>query len=1060
MGNYNPYAPDILGQEWVPIRDENTVFSATVNAVEYGHGFHLDTARTLQDGRFYVNEIPTNLDAQEVWLAAIYPRGLEDASGPIRRVIIPVDSTAVTGASVSSSRTGPAILLTPEISDYFLLSTNNADSIVRMSFNTQQYTVLTGKRILAVNLLYSARRFFGTETRDNGPFIQLIDLTNSKVQTLSTNGNDIPEGGSISTGQTLRARFGETCRFWQSPITRERLPWVYPGDLGKFDASSINRLAIQMVTGSNWTIVVGGAVYFWYAALEVIFCEEQRLAIGALGDAVEGTVGGAYDDLIYGANIVTLRTLPGRALLPVLEPGDYTLTLSVADFGDFASGFVGSANLNAGRELYALPTQPGVQITEPFPPEEHLDETLSSVTTHVLPQLSLHTSGGPLTEVHAYGRQGRAPVYGGISAIQDIYDNIPALGFANRPYPQVRFYARKFDTTTVPLKLDSTNVTGVGLSVQVTPAEHDLLPEIIDGWKECTLRFPTAPSMGGVAGNPVWRFTSVGEQAGSQWQVLSACAPAVSGIAGNLLNQVPAAHRLGTATYQPPAGDTVELSWLSPFATGAVLDPDCDAVLLFSQDPATITGVSISPATQTVTGVGLGCGGLPCCMVTGIGYNRVTWDLPVNTGIADDTFARTVAAGGWGTASDGKPWTTSGTAGDFSVDGDEGLIDISAIGTNRFAWVDIGGREQDVTVAVRIDEAAESGSLRAGVTARLTDANNSYRAEIQYTSGDVAQLVLIQRAAAVDTILQTVTLGSLRPAQTTPRKVRLQVKGINLRAKAWDSDQPEPWWQIITTDSALATGNNAGVYARDSTGAATSIWYFTEFTVRPPDHAFGGYELQRFDSRTGLFETIMLASSPAVTGFSDYEARVDTNSVYRIRAVNLYQFAGQWSTQVTGAPATPGVSGNGTCDLTGALMFTSNADQTGARNCAYIMQWDADPPTEGFTLPEAQRVNFEELYNRDGRVAFHGTERGLEAFSRQLLIQAAAIDPSVLANVKTLRDLAWADLPYVCVRDDKGNRWYANVRVPDVAIRDNRSKYLATVDVVETSIEPCVVDPA
>jgi hypothetical protein len=267
-----------------------------------------------------------------------------------------------------------------------------------------------------------------------------------------------------------------------------------------------------------------------------------------------------------------------------------------------------------------------------------------------------------VTEVHACGRQD-PPVYASIAATGHLRRHLRVAA----DYPQVRFYARKFDTTTV-LKLDSTNVTGAGLAV-AHPAEHDALPEIVDGWKECTLRFPTAPSMGAVAGFPAWQFTSVGEKAGSRWEVLAACAPAVSGIPGNLLQQVvPATQRLGTATYQPPSGDTVELTWLSPYATGAVVDPDCDAVLIFSQDPAGVTGIGLSQLTQTITGVGLDCGSLPCCIPTGIGYQRVTWGLPVNTGIADDTFDRTVAAGGWGTASDGKAWTTSGTATDFSVD--------------------------------------------------------------------------------------------------------------------------------------------------------------------------------------------------------------------------------------------------------------------------------------------------------------------------------------------------------------------------------------------------------
>jgi hypothetical protein len=39
MGDFNPHQPHILGQEFVPIREETMSFSPIVNAVEYGTGF-------------------------------------------------------------------------------------------------------------------------------------------------------------------------------------------------------------------------------------------------------------------------------------------------------------------------------------------------------------------------------------------------------------------------------------------------------------------------------------------------------------------------------------------------------------------------------------------------------------------------------------------------------------------------------------------------------------------------------------------------------------------------------------------------------------------------------------------------------------------------------------------------------------------------------------------------------------------------------------------------------------------------------------------------------------
>ena len=73
--------------------------------------------------------------------------------------------------------------------------------------------------------------------------------------------------------------------------------------------------------------------------------------------------------------------------------------------------------------------------------------------------------------------------------------------------------------------------------------------------------------------------------------------------------------------------------------------------------------------------------------------------------------------------------------------------------------------------------------------------------------------------------------------------------------------------------------------------------------------------------------------------------------------------------------------------------------------------------------------------------------------------QAAAIDPVRLADAATIRDLAWNDLRYVCVRDDIGDRWYSSVRVPSVNAKLDRTRYMARLEIVETTRTPYPVDP-
>lgn len=865
MGNYNPRAPYILGEEWVPIRDENVLFSPSVNSYELGHQFTLATDRQAGFARYYVHPSDEgDVEALNRTVGiAIYAAGTADQSGPLRRIQIPVSSVVLSGTSVVQlASSGQEALARPgDLRNIATMTTNTGSTGMMVTFDVNQYLPeLNGKRIVDMGIIYSLQK--GELPASAVPDTPPIGVTINQGYAITS----VSQGYSGHLGmdtafinpQTLhRFDFGNANRlFSPGSISAETMPWRST-DLARFQVGNANPLTLGLICSSYGTAT---SFYQWYyLVLDIIYCEEQRLYVGGAREDYQGTLG--RDSFVYQANTMPIRSLQSLALNPIIPAGAYDVSVYSIDPGDQGSNLLLTfPELNGLRELYAIPPHPGLRVDIPFPPVDHLGETFTQTASAVLPQISLHATGGaPLTEVHVYGRQGAAQVWGSNTATQEIYDDLLA---ANATYPQVRFYARRFGDTTVPLALTGTGSLA-GSSASVSVAEFDALTDIVDGWKEVTLRFGTPPVMGSLASpEPSWTWSATGEGKGNRWELMAACAPAISGIPGNLFNQVAATQRLGTATYQPPAGDTVELTWMpqgvaSPYVSGATADPGCDAVLIFSQDPPTVTGVALSQLTQTVTGIGLDCGSLPCCIPSGIAYQRVTW-------------------------------------------------------------------------------------------------------------------------------------------------------------------------------------------------SATSL----------PATGFGAYELQRFDTTPGAaFETIMLASSPYVTGFNDYESRVGVNSVYRIRTRNVLNFAGAWSSQVTGAPPEPGVTG-GCTDSTGALMFTSNAAQSGIYNAAYVMQWDNADPVQDFKLPEADMLQFQPMYQRDGMVAFHGTERGLEQFTRQLLIQAGAIDPIRLADVKTLRDLAWADLPYICVRDDAGDRWFANVRVPTVSARQARSKYFAQVQITELTSCPYPVDPS
>lgn len=1312
MGNYNPRTPIVLGEEWVPIRDEELVYSPNVNSVEYGTSYVQAASQAIRDARFYVNDATAALAFYQVGAVNLYPFGLEDQTGPIKQVIIPVNavSTTGTGMSLQGAATYPEALYQPGDNKYVQFAYNSGNiSALSFWFAVSSYPELANKRILNVAMEYAGNAFdienvtgLPTTFINPNPGLQSMTIVNqwndlgqgqafsgkvfaSNTGTLDGITSEVnPVTASSATNETVAfLNLGDINNCWNTASlgSSEKMPWRYADLLRLQQSFGAGRQQLQLqviipltsggISGAGTSVKMN----LDYVALKVTYCEEKRLAYGAQQFGYN-----------LGMNRVTMRDL-NQAADPVIPAGIYLPTLSFVSMGQVGQGIgTGGAfpELNALRELYTIPSHQGVQVNIPFPLDDHLGDTFTSEPVHEpMPQLTLHTAAGTMLEPHVYGRQAAAQVFGNNVATQEIYDDVSGVAAS---YPQVRYYARRFGDTTVPLTLTGTGVF-TGSTASITPATFDELTEILDGWREVTLRFVSAPSMGAATGTPGWTWSAYGETSGNRWEVLAASAPAISGVPGNFYNQVPYPNQLGPATYggssaavsapiflgagggagdnnlpitpglpgvtlQPgdwliafgatrgagtitvnngyafmegiqgaavtdnvqfwgkvvgstaetnptitpvggaagdtitgqviairglPAGATpativvqsagqlngsagnvavpsmttarpgmligaawkqslwttadtllvpagwteigdlassdgndqsiawdylsfptpglsnptqfvinggaaaisrgiqfllpfagttgseVNLTWMpqgiaSPWVTGSTPDPATDAVLMFSQDPATVTGMTLTASTQVVTGFALDCGTLPCCIPTGIGYNRVSWSLPVNTGYAEDAFSRTVVAG-LGSPDVGGAYTLTGSAADYAVDGARAVITPSTIGANVRALLSVGSNF-DVTMTSGVVNNVPAGSTATlGINGRYTDANNTYIAYVIVDpAGATVTLNLGKSVGGVFTGLLSNLALPIQPNAGGAIRLRFMGNGTYLKVKAWALGDDEPGsWNFETTDSSLSTGTLAGFFGTSSTALGNAL-FFEDLRITPPSYWFGALELQRWDSLAVDFETIMLSTDVTTTVFNDYEARVGVTSVYRIRNLNALNFAGQWSSQVSGAPVAPGVTG-ACADSTGALIFTSNADQTGARNAAYVMQWEGGAPTEDFGLPEAEMVAYQPMYGRDGSVAFHGTERGLEVFDRTVLLHAAAISPVRLADAKTIRDLAWQDLPYVCVRDDIGDRWFASVRIPAVSARMNRTKYMARVEIVETTTTPYPVDP-
>lgn len=220
-------------------------------------------------------------------------------------------------------------------------------------------------------------------------------------------------------------------------------------------------------------------------------------------------------------------------------------------------------------------------------------------------------------------------------------------------------------------------------------------------------------------------------------------------------------------------------------------------------------------------------------------------------------------------------------------------------------------------------------------------------------------------------------------------------------------------------------------------------------TVATEDFAY--YEVQRKDTVDTTYATVAKITTKTSSQFLDIEARIGIASTYRVRTVRVDGAYSDWTAEETETPTSQIDSDN--C---GFLFFSTN-EYTGY-TAVFSDSYDSDP-TAAYQFVEADDYVLTRHYGRDYTQSFHGTERGGVSFERTLLVNA--IDAPTRHgdhDFDTLRDLAYADLPYVCVRDDLGNRWFATVIVPQASVRRPGSIELATVRVVESTTTPWPAD--
>jgi hypothetical protein len=1069
MANYNPHVPDIVGQEWVPIIGQPYQPDITE---ERGYSFTVSKTSgaapiVVRRGLFTLANVPSGVTTSQVPFMSLYPKG-EERCGPVQSVVMECDDAVSSGSDGAffGALTGGQALRNPSDGSGYDFTSGSApiSGVLDLSFNISDLPSFVG-RVYNVSLLYSA----------DGDGLEQATIPNSMLVSLRYRSTDFfYSTGALQTGASFRGdlnklasiSLGEINPNWSNATftgTNDRYPWTLPR-LQLFSAASGDPMRIRF----QWQAPeLNTELKLYYAALQITYSPfENRIMYGGTHMGIDQVQTGTSPNYGFNGddvrNRVMLRTantlVTGSGL--ELQPGEYTVTFNLADYGDanqplFNINAAAATNtrptLDAIRELYEVPSINGVEIERAFT----TSDVIRVAESRIIPSIGITVTGtaGPGAGDVYSGCQGYfTPKPGDAVSIATPSQNFHSDNKDGAlPYPWIRFYARQ---TSGPIHADAGLTLAVttpsGGSVFITSAQLDALPEIFDGWREVTLRFAdgTAPLWDGDAATSrviSWNVNGIALDVGVAFQVLGA----QTGLSFN------------NAAYQ--GSFSAATGGFFPLSSSSI----GDYTFLFSTDPPTITGIGVSTASVALTGIGTECSTTPACIPTSMNYNRVTWPVPHSATAITDDFTRAVSSG-WGTSTSGQAWTTTGgSAADYSVTvADGGIHNVTSTGVARTSLIGATTiRDFDVTAVVRIMGAPATQPNSASVVGRWVDSSNFYEFRLEWSPTATPRngLITIRRTlTGSDSILVSTIISPMVIAAGDRLHIRASAQGSTLRMKVWNQDDGErepELWQAVVSDTSFTQGQVGlrSMVNALSTATLPIQFRWDAFNALPSSWNFGYYELQRTDDDTP-WQTIMKATSPEVSGFSDFEARISMRSDYRIRQVNVYEFPGLWSPIVSNTLPSP-ITGTG-ADGHELLVFTTNTNQTHGQTLAYEEVWDGNPSQEQTYFEGEGMMQFQRMYRRDYQVGFHALERGGVRFERVLLVQNAAVPPPIVENAfQSLRDMAWESLPYVCVLTNQGDRWYAAVEVPSGTISRTRRLQLVQVKITEVGDEPYPVDP-
>lgn len=190
------------------------------------------------------------------------------------------------------------------------------------------------------------------------------------------------------------------------------------------------------------------------------------------------------------------------------------------------------------------------------------------------------------------------------------------------------------------------------------------------------------------------------------------------------------------------------------------------------------------------------------------------------TPLVADTFTRTVAAGGWGTASDGvHTYTLTGgvSSTERSVASNRGLVTVSSSQTShRQQTTSETCMDADVRCQMAVSATATGGSLAPCVLLRWASSTAHYRARLEFTTGGN----VFVSVTVAGTIIGTNASTGLTYSPGDIFEVRVRIIGYRILMRVWPTGTTEPVvWHIDRTDvSSTYASGTVGLGAAGGTG--------------------------------------------------------------------------------------------------------------------------------------------------------------------------------------------------------------------------------------------------